>query len=91
MGRKLIKITSNDMDCYGQCKTCNIVFKSENKSRGKLLQDYNRHINSKRHNQILYNLENNNLENNLNNRVAELEKKLENLMSMPLCIKLNDH
>jgi hypothetical protein len=26
------------------------------------------------------NLENNNLENNLNNRVAELEKKLENIM-----------
>jgi len=85
MGRKLIKITSNDINCYGQCKTCNIVFKSENKNRGKLLQDYNRHINSKRHNQILYNLENNNLENNnlennLNNRVAELEKKLENIM-----------
>jgi hypothetical protein len=79
MGRKQVMITSNDVNCYGQCKTCGIIFNSENKSRGKLLQDYNRHLNTKRHKQIL-DYKEINIENNLNNRVAELEKKLENLM-----------
>lgn len=82
MGRKTIQTSASDIAEYSQCTLCNVVFKTENVSKSKLIQVYKAHCHTKGHLSALAGSDKDNTkDNDLREIVAKQQKQIDLLIN----------
>jgi len=96
MGRHTVEITQKDLHLYSTCKICNVNIYKDGICRARLIQDYNKHINSKRHIDNSTSKELDTSNNDLKIMIGDLQKQLDNVFKIletydKKIIKLNNN
>ena len=96
MGRHSVEITQKDLHLYSTCKICNVNIFKNGICRARLIQDYNKHINSKRHIDNSTSTKEDNNNNDLKIMIGDLQKQLDNVFKIletydTKIIKLNNN
>ena len=96
MGRHTVEISQKDLHLYSRCNLCNISIYKDGINRARLIQDYNKHINSRKHIDLTKSNDNENNERDLKIMLGDLQKQLDNVFKIldtydKKIIKLNNN